>query len=440
MKILIDELREYGLNDCNLEIISDKDGVIVARVHHGRDSYVLKYFEKEEYRREIDYYMLLKELGIKTISVIDCSDKSLLLEDIDKSPVYRLGKPEDLENEMVVTALGKFYKRLHEVGELYLKEHPEIEFYSELSLLTDENIEMIRAKSVYNDKEYWNQLNEVILELQGYYKDNRTITYNDFFHGNMVVSHDLSEAFVFDYNFLGEGLRCFDVSNVTYDMTPELKAIFRKTYGDYDPIEKRYNDILSPIIGLIIAYQREKFPKWAEDDLRALVSGELYRKLRWYNKFRWLTSDDQPFITDMLYQAIYIPEGQEKPSFDIVNDPKLIKYHECIGKSSDLGVIALDDDKSIGAAWLRCFDEENKGWGYVSSDIPEMSMAIDYGYRNHGIGRRLLTELLDASKDVYPNISLSVDIDNYAYKLYLDMGFEVVGITDNSATMLLKRR
>lgn len=439
MKRLIDELKVYGLNDCELETISDKDGVVVARVYHGSENYVLKYFEKEEYRREIGYYKLLNELGMKTIQVIKHTEKSLLMEDIVKSETYRLGKPEDLKNELVVAALGRYYKKLHEVGEKYLKNHSEIEWYSELSLLTPENIDLVRDKSGYHNDDYWKLLRDVLSELDDYYKDHRTITYNDFFHGNMIVSHDLTEAFVFDYNFLGEGLRYFDISNVTYDMTPEMKACFLKAYGNADAFEKKMNEILSPMIGLIIAYNRTAFPKWAEPDLKALSSGELYKKLRWYDNFRWLSSNDQGFITEMLYQAIYIPEGQEKPSRDIVNEPKLKKYHESIGKVSDFGLIALDRDQSVGAAWLRCFDEDDKGWGYVSSEIPELSMAIDYEYRNKGIGKKLLKELLEASQSIYPNISLSVDLDNYAFYMYENLGFEVVRVEGNTAVMLLKR-
>jgi len=158
-------------------------------------------------------------------------------------------------------------------------------------------------------------------------------------------------------------------------------------------------------------------------------------------KFREMDSNDQEFLEDMLYQAIYIPQGEKILPRDVVNEPKFKKYYEQYGNSNDLGYVALERNtgKLVGAIWLRLFDDSNKGWGFIESTIPELSMAVDYEFRGIGIGKYLLTHLLEFSQSKYPRISLSVDIDNYAKLLYLKLGFVEVNIEGNSVTMLLDR-
>ena len=152
---------------------------------------------------------------------------------------------------------------------------------------------------------------------------------------------------------------------------------------------------------------------------------------------RSLLPEDQHFLREMGYQAIYVLPGEDAPSPDIVNHPDIAKYVKDWGRSDDLGFLAeaSEGSRPLGAAWMRLFKSDNKGYGYVDDLTPELSIAVLPDYRGKGVGTRLLTHLLEAAKDSYSSVSLSVSPDNPAQRLYKRMGFEVVGEYDTSLTM-----
>ena len=79
MSIIHNELNKMGIVCQDVSVLQDKDGVIVARVVSGEKSYVVKYFQKDEYKREIENYRLLETLDVPTIQVIASTDSSILL-------------------------------------------------------------------------------------------------------------------------------------------------------------------------------------------------------------------------------------------------------------------------------------------------------------------------------------------------------------------------
>ena len=103
------------------------------------------------------------------------------------------------------------------------------------------------------------------------------------------------------------------------------------------------------------------------------------------------------------------------------------------GQPDDIGVIALADEKPIGAVWLR----QIKAYGYVDDKTPELSIAVLPDYRGQGIGTRLMQELLATVRSQCAALSLSVSIDNPALRLYQRLGFEIVVMQGNSVTMKL---
>jgi len=138
-----------------------------------------------------------------------------------------------------------------------------------------------------------------------------------------------------------------------------------------------------------------------------------------------------------LYEAIFMPEGQDKPDKEIIKLPVLSRYTKDFGKETDLCLVADLQGNLIGAIWTRIFGKDEKGFGYVDSKTPELSMSVNNNYRQQGIGTNLLTVMIDKlTKLDYKHVSLSVDKRNYAYKLYQKFGFEIVQSDEMSVTMI----
>jgi ribosomal-protein-alanine N-acetyltransferase len=137
------------------------------------------------------------------------------------------------------------------------------------------------------------------------------------------------------------------------------------------------------------------------------------------------SSKDSRFLQDMLYECIFIAEGEERPDKDIVKKPELAKYVEGWKKKGDTGLIVYEIKslKPAGAVWLRIFSEENKGYGFINEKIPELSIAVKPGHRGKGLGTLLLNHLFETIKGKYSSVSLSVSQNNPALKLYESAGF-----------------
>ena len=157
-------------------------------------------------------------------------------------------------------------------------------------------------------------------------------------------------------------------------------------------------------------------------------------------KIRNATGDDHWFIRKMMFEAVFIPEGQERPGVDVIDLPELQKYTWDWMKPTDSGCIAIAEGKPVGAAWSRLFTAEEPGYGYVAEGIPEVSMAVDLEWRGKGVGSDLLDRLCQILQEKgYRQISLSVDQRNPAVSLYRRKGFHVheVGKTDYVMTQLI---
>lgn len=162
-------------------------------------------------------------------------------------------------------------------------------------------------------------------------------------------------------------------------------------------------------------------------------SGELSYRIR------PATEDDLPFLWEMLFESLYVPEGAEPFDRSILEQPAMRKYAEDWGRAGDFGVIAeAPDGTPLGSATARYFGADNRGYGYVAPDVPELGMALLPGSRGRGIGTALLRHLLDGLREQGARrASLSVDPGNEsAMKLYLRFGFGEAGREGTSITLM----
>ena len=145
---------------------------------------------------------------------------------------------------------------------------------------------------------------------------------------------------------------------------------------------------------------------------------------------------DAEFLRAMLHEAIFTPPGTPRPAREVVDHPPLSLYISGWGvRAGDVGLIAMDPEP-VGAAWFRLYPEEAPGYGFVDDATPELSIAVAAGYRNMGIGSKLLTALIELARSSYPGLSLSVDPENPARRLYTRYGFQAHGGSER--TMVLR--
>lgn len=156
-------------------------------------------------------------------------------------------------------------------------------------------------------------------------------------------------------------------------------------------------------------------------------------------QFREISAADYPFMREMLYLAIFVPPGQFPFEKSVIDLPEILKYIENWNDSKDFGIICFISEKPIGSIWGRLFSNENKGYGFINDETPELTMAIKERYRNRGIGNRLMHRFLQQAKAIgYNSLSLSVDKRNRAFAFYKRIGFAIVYETETSYTMKIQ--
>ncbi|MBV9229392.1 MAG: GNAT family N-acetyltransferase [Chloroflexi bacterium] len=148
---------------------------------------------------------------------------------------------------------------------------------------------------------------------------------------------------------------------------------------------------------------------------------------------RPLVKADEPFLWEMLYYAAHMEEDGETSLQAAKNNPDLIKYVKDWGRETDMGFIALEphSPQPIGAAWVRLLIGKDKTFIYVNDFTPELAIAVLPDYSGKGVGTLLLSHLLEAAKEAYPAVVLSVRSTNPARHLYERLGFVITGKATN---------
>ncbi len=210
----------------------------------------------------------------------------------------------------------------------------------------------------------------------------------------------------------------------------------------------------------IIAVSANSFEK---DKKKALESGmnahlpkpfdthHLYKVIRQFLKedkrivsleqvaVRPIKQEEYPLLEDFLYDALYIARGEKMPPKEIVKRPELAIYIQEFGGMDDFCLVAEYDNELIGAVWTRILAGDVKGYGNIGSDVPEFAIAVKKDFRRQGIGTKLMKEMITVLKiQGYEKASLSVHKDNYAYRMYRDLGFQVIKVREEDYLMVLE--
>lgn len=152
-------------------------------------------------------------------------------------------------------------------------------------------------------------------------------------------------------------------------------------------------------------------------------------------QIREIRESEYPILYDFLYEAIFIPEGMEKPPKSIIEQPELQVYIADFGKADDWCLVAETKDKIVGAVWARIMND----YGHIDDETPSLAISLYEEYRHLGIGTALMKAMLELLKDKgYKQTSLSVQKANYAVSMYRKAGFEVVDEREEEYIMICR--
>lgn len=152
-------------------------------------------------------------------------------------------------------------------------------------------------------------------------------------------------------------------------------------------------------------------------------------------QIREMKENEYPLLSDFLYEAIFIPQGMDKPPKSIIEQPELQIYIEDFGKADDLCLVAEIQEKIVGAVWVRIMND----YGHIDDETPSFAISLYEEYRNLGIGTALMEAMLKLLKSKgYKQASLSVQKANYAVNMYRKTGFEVIDENEEEYIMVCR--
>lgn len=152
-------------------------------------------------------------------------------------------------------------------------------------------------------------------------------------------------------------------------------------------------------------------------------------------QIREIRENEYPILQEFLYEAIFIPEGAQKPPRSVIEKPELQVYVADFGKEDDWCLVAEVKGKAAGAVWARIMDD----YGHVDDDTPSLAISLYESYRGLGIGTALMRSMLRLLKENgYKQASLSVQKANFAVNMYRKVGFEAVSENEEEYIMVCR--
>ena len=117
---------------------------------------------------------------------------------------------------------------------------------------------------------------------------------------------------------------------------------------------------------------------------------------------RPIREEEYGCLDEFLYQAIFVPEGTEKPEWEIIRKPEMQVYVDRFGEGqADFCLLAEADGKTIGAVWSRIMND----YGHISDEIPSLAISLLPEYRelwllrNYENGAERFADMLRSRRD-----------------------------------------
>ena len=152
---------------------------------------------------------------------------------------------------------------------------------------------------------------------------------------------------------------------------------------------------------------------------------------------REMQKSEYPLLQTFLYEAIFQKDENKPLPKDIIKKPELQVYIQGFGKNADLCLVAEHNLKIIGCVWTRIISGKIKGFGNIDEKTPEFAISIMKDFRGYGIETKLMKSMLKLLKEKgYEKASLSVQKENYAVKMYKNVGFKIIKEKDEEFVMI----
>jgi GNAT superfamily N-acetyltransferase len=153
----------------------------------------------------------------------------------------------------------------------------------------------------------------------------------------------------------------------------------------------------------------------------------------------WLRPYDDPVLHDFSLRPLLAADsallatatlgnlnwGEERfTATDLSTRPDFSHYTVVDHQRGDFGWVAEAGKDAIGVVWAQYLPPDDPGYGFLAEDTPEVSLWVRGDWRGQGVGRALLRQVQDdARARGVPRLSLSVEADKDAKKLYTAEGF-----------------
>lgn len=148
---------------------------------------------------------------------------------------------------------------------------------------------------------------------------------------------------------------------------------------------------------------------------------------------REIKKEEYKVLAYFLYEAIFIQDNQTPPPFNIIDKPELQVYINNFGSDDDNALVVEYNGKIVGAVWTRIMND----YGHIDNNTPSLAISLYKEYRNKGIGTELMNKILIFLRNKgYKRVSLSVQKNNYAYKMYKKSGFKIIKENEEEYIML----
>ncbi|WP_293694399.1 GNAT family N-acetyltransferase [uncultured Agrococcus sp.] len=142
-------------------------------------------------------------------------------------------------------------------------------------------------------------------------------------------------------------------------------------------------------------------------------------------------------LADFLYLAVHQPDPDNPIPRSILAVPEVAAYIQEWGKPDDACLVAVKDQRLVGAVWTRIIAGEVRGYGNIDAHTPEFSVSVLPVCRGRGIGALLMRQMLELLRERgYSRASLSVQKSNPALRLYERLGFKAVADHDDEIVMV----